>query len=101
MTPKRRGRSPSATPEQDPVGEIDDVPQLLDQLCVDLGFCLSPDARKRLIDRPPSTIDAFTDAVFEAEGFDLIYGHIDKKLHAEVRKRIVRHVGPFEGPVDP
>ena len=48
----------------------DEVEKLLGQLCVDLGFCLPPDAQDRLIENPPGDTDAFTDAVFLAEGMD-------------------------------
>jgi hypothetical protein len=45
-----------------------EVEWLLDTLCVDLGFCLPPAARKILIEHPPTGPDDFTDAVFVAEG---------------------------------
>jgi hypothetical protein len=44
------------------------VVKLLDGLCVDLGYCLPPDDKQRIIADPPQTIDAFTDAVIEPEG---------------------------------
>ncbi len=43
---------------------------LLDELCVKLGFCLPPADRRRLEGEPPADVDAFTDAVFAAEGLD-------------------------------
>jgi hypothetical protein len=43
---------------------------LLEQLCVELGFCLPPDEQIRLVSSPPSSVRAFTDAVFLAEGLD-------------------------------
>jgi hypothetical protein len=46
------------------------VVKLLDDLCVGLGYCLPPDDKQRIIADPPPTIDAFTDAVIEAEGRD-------------------------------
>ncbi len=45
------------------------VDRLLSELCVDLAFCLPPDDQARLRDSPPSTIDAFTDAVFGRRGW--------------------------------
>ncbi len=42
--------------------------QLLDKLCVELGFCLPPLEQQRLVDNPPSEVLAYTDAVFRAEG---------------------------------
>jgi len=48
----------------------DEVEALLGKLCVDLGFCLPPDAQDRLIDDPPSDFEAFTNAIFIAEGMN-------------------------------
>jgi hypothetical protein len=65
-----------------------DVDRSLSELCLDLGFCLPPDDRWRLRGSPPSTVDAFTDAVFRAEGVDpLIY----PQLRKEVRERVSKH----------
>jgi hypothetical protein len=72
------------------VGPPPNVESLLDELCVDLGFCLPPDARVRLQDAPPRDVDAFTDAVFVAEGLD---PRLDKRLRRQVRERVVRHFG--------
>jgi hypothetical protein len=47
-----------------------DVTKLLDDLCVQLGYCLPPDDQARLISDPPASVDAFTDAVIRAEGLD-------------------------------
>jgi hypothetical protein len=46
------------------------VTQLLDHLCIKLGFCLPPDAYARLSADPPSDIVSFANAVFEAEDMD-------------------------------
>ncbi len=46
------------------------VKQLLDDLCVHVGFCLPLADQLRLQDSVPSDPDAFTDAVFRAEGLD-------------------------------
>ncbi len=66
----------------------DRVGQLLDKLCVDLGFCLPPEDRQRLMDEPPSTVDSFTDAVFVAEGMD---SRFYPDLRKQVRKSVARH----------
>jgi hypothetical protein len=50
--------------------EASEVETLLRQLCVDLGFCLPPDAHDRLVDNPPADARSFTDAVFVAEGLN-------------------------------
>ena len=47
-----------------------EVRSLLSKLCVDLGFCLPPDAIGQLQHEPPAEVAAFTDAVFVAEGLD-------------------------------
>jgi hypothetical protein len=71
-------------------GPPPNVASLLDESCVDLGFCLPPEARVRLQGAPPGDVDAFTDAVFVAEGLD---PRLDKRLRRHVRERVVRHFG--------
>jgi len=68
-----------------------EVGWLLHELCVDLGFCLSPDDQAQLLDSPPSDVDAFTDAVLVAEGLDPLYG--DRSLRQQVRERVARYFG--------
>jgi hypothetical protein len=46
------------------------VQRLLDDLCTCLGFCVPPEDQARLRASPPTTPDAFTDAVFVAVGLD-------------------------------
>ena len=70
------------------VGPLPNVESLLDELCVDLGFCLSPEEYGRLRDAPPRDVDVFTDAVFVAEGLD---PRRDNRLRRQVRERVVRH----------
>ncbi len=55
------------------------ITYLLDELCVELGFCLPPDERARLQNKPPESIDAFTDAIFRAEALDPLYAAHTKK----------------------
>jgi hypothetical protein len=75
------------------VGKRDDreiaVQQLLDELCVKLGFCLPPDTQRRLRESPPLDVDSFTDAVFEAEGLDPV---LDGRLRGQVRERVDRQM---------
>ncbi|MDT0341487.1 hypothetical protein [Streptomyces litchfieldiae] len=66
-----------------------DVRRLLYELCVDLGFCLPPEEQSRLADAPPAGVDAFTDAVFEAEGMD---PGRHGQLRRQVRERVERHM---------
>jgi hypothetical protein len=63
---------------------------LLDELCVDQGFCLPREAQQQLCQtRPPFDVDAFTDAVFVAEGMDPL---LHKPLHRAVRLTVERHL---------
>ena len=63
---------------------------MLYRLCVEYGFCLDPDRRRRLCADPPADVTAFTDAVYRAEGLDpatadqrvyrLVHGAVEKAL---------------------
>ena len=61
------------------------IAYLLDELCVELGFCLPPDERARLQNKPPEDIDAFTDDVFRAEGLEPM---ADRQLRRQVRAKV-------------
>ena len=64
-----------------------EVEDLLDELCADVGLCLSQEDVARLVQTPPSSVNSFTDAVFAAEGLDpKFHGH----LHHRVRMCVVR-----------
>ncbi|MEV6276810.1 hypothetical protein [Nocardia sp. NPDC051832] len=63
-----------------------DVMLLLDDLCAQLGFCLSPAERSRLCASPPADAESFTDAVFVAEGMD---PQADKRLRNSVHQRVL------------
>ena len=60
---------------------------LLDDLCIKYGFCLPPVEYERLRDAPPEDVEAFTDAVFVAEGMDP-WG--DLHLRRLVKARVAR-----------
>ena len=60
---------------------------LLDRLCTELGFCLPPAEYARLAASPPTSVRAFTDAVFLAEGLDPQLA--DKHLWRQVRDRVI------------
>jgi hypothetical protein len=62
------------------------IQQLLDRLCTELGFCLSAEQQSGLLADPPSTVDAFTDAVFVAEGLNPNLA--DRHLWRQVRDRV-------------
>ncbi|GAA1861072.1 hypothetical protein [Asanoa iriomotensis] len=72
-------------------GDLDsDTRRLLDDLCVRLGFCLSPDDIRSLELSPPGDVDAFADAVFLAEGMgDMSH----TRIRAQVRAVVARHMG--------
>lgn len=63
-----------------------EVGDLLNGLCVRLGFCLSPDDIARLRENPPGEVLAFADAVFAAEGLDPATA--DRHLYRQVRDMI-------------
>lgn len=71
-----------------PVNDIptaDDIETLLEMLCVELGICLQGETYDRLVDSPPSSAAAFTDAVFRAQGLDPAS---NGKLHRQVQFRV-------------
>jgi hypothetical protein len=61
------------------------VQRLLDELCVELGFCLPSREQARLLQSPPTDPDEFTNAVFAAEGMD---PHLFPDLRSEVSIRV-------------
>jgi hypothetical protein len=71
-----------------------EVPWLLDELCVELGLCLPAAERDALMNAPPSDVDAFTDAVFAAEGMD---PSLHKQLRRAMRNKIEQRVGYLIG----
>ncbi|QBS45582.1 hypothetical protein [Nocardia sp. CS682] len=64
-----------------------DITALLDNLCVELGFCLPLDERSKLRASSPTDVDSFTDAVFVGEGMD---PYEDKSLRELVRQKVMR-----------
>ncbi|REL26691.1 hypothetical protein DXX93_08955 [Thalassotalea euphylliae] len=63
-----------------------EVEKLLDQVCVDLGFCLPPNVKSRLIKFPPKTSEKFTKTLIEVEGFTI--ETIDKSLYKQLFDKI-------------
>lgn len=63
---------------------------LLEELCSELGFCLPEEARARLATAPVEDVEAFTDAVFAAEGMDSVL--VEKRLRREVYDCVSRHL---------
>lgn len=62
---------------------------LLEELCVDLGFCLPPEAQARLLAEPTTDVDFFTDNVIRAEGLDP--ANISLRLRRDVRARVAKY----------
>jgi hypothetical protein len=60
-----------------------DVEDLLNMLCAEMGFCLSPAQFERLAGSEPNDASAFTDEVFRAEGMDPETA--DRHLYRQVR----------------
>jgi hypothetical protein len=71
-----------------------ELPWLLDELCIELGFCLPAAEYETLMNSPPRDVDAFTDAVLAAEGLD---PSLNKQLRRAVRSKIERRVGYLMG----
>ena len=44
--------------------------RLLHELCVELGYCLDPEKRQLLIEKPPGDPDTFSRTVMELEGVE-------------------------------
>jgi hypothetical protein len=69
---------------------INDVPKLLDELCVKLGLCLEPDARARMCITEFRDVDSFEVAILRAEGMDPL--HTDRRLRHALRELISSHL---------
>ena len=68
---------------------IEDVPKFLDELCVKLGICLSPDGRAAIARTRFRDADAMELALLAAEGLDPL--HADSRLRDDLRVMIMRH----------
>ena len=63
--------------------------RLLDELCVDLGFCLPREAKAQLMAKPLSSSDEFSEAVIRAEGLDP--EAVSRRLYRDVKERVTKH----------
>ena len=63
-----------------------ELEQLLEQICVELGFCLSHKVKCRLIKFPPKTSEKFTQSVIKAEGLNV--DTLDKSLYKSLFVKI-------------
>lgn len=66
------------------------VEWLLEDLCVRFGYCIPAEARARLVQEPPETVEAFVHALVDAEGEDL--GSVDKRMLAQMKECVRKHV---------
>jgi hypothetical protein len=71
-------------------GNTSEVGRLLSELCSKLGFRLPPDEQARPLDSPPPGVDALTDAVLLAEGFDPQLA--DEELRRQVRDCVAKYL---------
>ena len=69
---------------------FEDLPKLLDELCVKLGICLSPDDRARISVTAFRDLDSFEEAVLSAEGLNPLT--VDRHLRHQLRTCIQRYV---------
>jgi len=59
--------------------------QLLDTLCIKLGFCLGPKMTSRLTKNPPPNAERFASAVYNIEG-------LDPSLRSDLYKQVLSYV---------
>ena len=59
--------------------------QLLDALCIKLGFCLGPRMNSRLAKNPPPSAEGFANAVYRTEG-------LDPSLQSDLYKQVLNVV---------
>jgi len=67
-----------------------DLRQLLDELCVEWGFCVSPGAYDQIARRSSVTAEEFASVVVQAEGMNPEY---EKKWFRTIRDRFVEQFG--------
>jgi hypothetical protein len=62
------------------------VKHLLATLCEELGICLPPEEQVRIAAMSPLTVEAFADAVLQAEGLD----PNDQSLRRQILARVAK-----------
>ena len=68
---------------------IDDIPRFLDELCVRLDICLSPEGRARVGLGRFRDVDALEETILELEGIDPL--EASRRLRHDLRELITRH----------
>ncbi len=71
-----------------PAVESMKLQSLLDELCVDLGFCLASREADRLSASVLTGVDALTDSVLAIEGLD---PQLHQQQRLAVRERVAKH----------
>lgn len=71
-----------------------EVDHLLNELCVGMGFCISQSASQKLFDSSPTTIDAFIDGLFAAEGLPDPRGSLRSAVKLRVQLFIAARRAP-------
>jgi hypothetical protein len=76
----------------------EEVESLLSKL-VEYGFFLQPEEEDRLRENPPSDVDAFTDAIFLAEGINPQHENrrVYRMVRDIVREAFENHYDAYEG----
>jgi hypothetical protein len=74
------------TPQEDNMAKA--LQYLLDELCVDLGFCFSPEAKQKIASALYCDADQFTREVFRSEGMNPDeHDHLCRQVRERFRKR--------------
>jgi hypothetical protein len=66
---------------------------LLRDLCVIMGFCLPLDDDRRIQNDPPTDVEAFIDAVYQAEGTDYL---TNKRCRPMMRQITEKHFSEWQ-----
>lgn len=68
---------------------IEDIPKLLDELCVRLGLCLSPEGRAQIARSQFRDVDELEEALLKAEGLEPLT--VDRRLRDELHELLVHN----------
>jgi hypothetical protein len=68
-----------------------DVDWLLEELCVNDGYCLPPTVSAQIRSAPPGTPEAFAEAVFRGDGFDPVLNPLEYRSVLDVVERAFQH----------
>lgn len=77
-----------------PMDDSQRVVFILEELCADFGFCNAARSPEQFAEIAHRGIDAFTDAVLEAEGGG---PEVAKRFRASLRDCVARHYAAWRG----